>query len=98
MKVEEFILATSGDQPPAGLRAELQALWQLRKGNWERAHAVVQEHDDDLSCAWVHAHIHRIEGDMDNARYWYRRAGRQVETRGLEEEWKALVAHFLVKP
>jgi hypothetical protein len=95
MNVEEFILTTSRDQPPAGLVAVLQALWHVRKGDWGRAHAIVQNHDDDLSCAWVHAHIHRIEGDMGNAGYWYRRVGRQFETRGLEEEWKALVAHFL---
>lgn len=94
MTLEEFTLTTADDHPPEGLGATLRALWHLRKGEWERAHAIVQKEEDD-AAAWVHAHLHRIEGDMDNARYWYRRAGRQVEHRRLEEEWKTLAAHFL---
>lgn len=61
-------------EPPEGWSAPLAALWHLEKGNWQAAHALVQE-DESRAGAWVHAHIHRIEGDHGNARYWYGRAG-----------------------
>jgi hypothetical protein len=95
MDVQEFTLTTSQDAPPPGLMPVLQALWYLRKGNWNRAHAIVQEHEDEPAYALVHAHLHRIEGDLGNAGYWYRRAGKTVSSMAFEEEWKALAAHFL---
>ncbi len=95
MDLQEFTLSTSRDSPPAGLIPALEALWHLRKGDWERAHAIAQEHEDDKAYAAIHAHLHRIEGDLSNAGYWYRRAGRRPADAGLEEEWKALAAHFL---
>jgi len=95
MDLQEFTLTTSRESPPAGLIPALEALWYLRKGDWSRAHSIVQEHEDDRAYAAVHAHLHRIEGDLANAGYWYRRAGRKVADNTLEEEWKSLVAHFL---
>jgi len=95
MDLQEFTLTTSRELPPAGLIPALEALWYLRKGDWDRAHSIVQEHEDDRAYAVVHAHLHRIEGDLANAGYWYRRAGRKVADNTLEEEWKSLVAHFL---
>jgi hypothetical protein len=95
MDVQEFTLTTSQDAPPPALVPVLEALWYLRKGNWERAHAIVQEHEDDQAYALVHAHLHRIEGDLSNAGYWYRRAEKSATNTSLEEEWKTLVAHFL---
>jgi hypothetical protein len=95
MDLQEFTLTTTGDSPPAGLIPALEALWYLRKGNWDRAHAIVQEHEDDKDYAVVHAHLHRIEGDLANAGYWYRRAGKRTSDTALEDEWKSLVAHFL---
>jgi hypothetical protein len=95
MDLQEFTLTTSRDSPPAGLIPALEALWYLRKGDWDRAHAIVQEHEDDNAYALVHAHLHRIEGDLANAGYWYRRAGKKTADAALEEEWKSLVAHFL---
>jgi hypothetical protein len=95
MDLKEFTLTTSRDTPPAGLISALEALWYLRKGDWNRAHAIVQEHEDDSAYALVHAHLHRIEGDLANAGYWYRRAGKKTADTALEEEWKSLVAHFL---
>jgi hypothetical protein len=97
MDLQEFTLTTFRDTPPAGLIPALQALWHLRKGDWDRAHAIVQEHEDDRAYAVIHAHLHRIEGDLANAGYWYRRAGRKTAEAALEEEWKSLVAHFLVE-
>jgi hypothetical protein len=95
MDLQEFTLSTRASAPPAGCTPMLEALWQVRKGNWQRAHEIVQAHEDEAPSAWVHAHLHRIEGDLSNAGYWYRRAGRKAAAGGLEEEWKALVAHFL---
>ena len=95
MNLQEFTLTTLRDSPPAGLIPALEALWYLRKGNWDRAHAIVQKNEDDDVYAWVHAHLHRIEGDLANAGYWYRRAGKKTADAALEEEWKSLVARFL---
>jgi hypothetical protein len=95
MDLQEFTLTTSRDSPPSGLIPVLAALWHARKGDWDRAHAIVQEQDGSQACALVHAHLHRIEGDLANAGYWYRRAGEKTSEATLEEEWKALVAHFL---
>ena len=95
MDVQAFTLTTTQDNPPAGLIPVLEALWYLRKGDWERAHAIVQQHEDEQDHALVHAHLHRIEGDLANARYWYGRAGKDASKVALEEEWKALAARFL---
>jgi len=95
MDLQEFTLTTSRDLPPEGLIPALEALWHLRKGDWDRAHVIVQAHEDDEAYAAIHAHLHRIEGDLANAGYWYRRAGKRAADTGLEEEWKSLVARFL---
>src|SRR4051795_10101323 len=65
----------SGDTPPSTSARALQALWWAARGSWDRAHTLVQ-HDDTKDAAWVHAHLHRVEGDLENASYWYRKAGR----------------------
>lgn len=62
-----------------------QALSRLAAGDWDGAHKMVQD-DPSPEAAWVHAHLHRVEGDLANARYWYRRAGRPEATGGLDEE------------
>jgi hypothetical protein len=97
MDLQEFTLSTNRAAPQADLPPMLHALWHLRKGDWDKAHAIVQEREDEPSSAWVHAHLHRVEGDLSNAGYWYRRAGRKAANSDLEEEWKALVAHFLME-
>lgn len=95
MDLQEFTQSTTGKAPPPGCTPMLEALWHLRKGDWNRAHEIVQAHEDERPSAWVHAHLHRVEGDLSNAGYWYRRAGRKAAQSALEEEWKAIVAHFL---
>ena len=72
----------------------LAALWWAGKEDWNKAHEIVMDHDDPNS-AWVHAHLHRVEGDLSNARYWYRRAGRSPETGDLAAEWTAITAAVL---
>ena len=80
--------------PPAALSPALAALWWLGKDEWEQAHQLVAD-EAGADCAWVHAHIHRIEGDLDNARYWYRRARREPEHGELAAEWAAIAVALL---
>ena len=84
----------SGKKPPSGLSPALAALWWAGKDDWDKAHHIVMS-EDDRDCAWVHAYLHRVEGDRDNARYWYRQARQQPATGGTEAEWAALVAALL---
>jgi hypothetical protein len=77
-------------QPPAGLSLLVQALWWDARGEWDRAHECAQAQEDAAGSA-VHAYLHRKEGDLPNARYWYARAGRPVFAGPLEAEWAALV-------
>jgi hypothetical protein len=74
--------------------ALLHALWHEAHGDWERAHHIAQDIETP-DGAWVHAYLHRKEGDAFNAAYWYRRAGKPVCTSTLEDEWSALVTAFL---
>lgn len=94
MTWQEFDDSLLGDGPPEGLSLYLQALWYEGKGKWERAHEVAQD-IDDRTGAWIHAYLHRKEGDPGNAGYWYRRAGKPVPSSGLEEEYKAMVKALL---
>jgi len=81
--------------PPGGLSGPLIALWHLAKGDWKQAHALVMA-DDSAAAAWVHAHLHRVEGDESNAGYWYRRAGRPHSQAPLDAEWDE-IAIALIK-
>jgi hypothetical protein len=78
------------EAPPAGAAPALRALWFAGRGAWEEAHAVVQD-EADADSAWVHAHLHRQEGDLGNAAYWYRRAGRPEARGSIEDEWAEIV-------
>jgi hypothetical protein len=80
--------------PPPGLSAPLLALWWDARGDWTRAHEAAQAGDNTQS-AWVHAYLHRREGDLANADYWYRRAGRSRPAMPLEAEWAAIAAALL---
>ena len=83
-------------EPPEDLSPILRALWHLGRKQWDRAHAIAQAEDDAESC-WVHAHLHRVEGDLSNAAYWYARAGRRVPSDDLESEWEAIVRELLAR-
>lgn len=80
--------------PPAGLSAALQALWWAASDDWGKAHRIVMN-GQDQDCAWVHAYLHRVEDDLDNARYWYRKARRKPATQALAAEWDEIVAALL---
>jgi hypothetical protein len=93
MNLAEFRASLAQATPPTGVSPALQALWYAAKGDWDRAHEITQPGGPALD--WVHAYLHRVEGDLGNAAYWYRRAGKPVATGALEEEWAALVVAFL---
>jgi hypothetical protein len=94
MTTDEFRASLSGEEPPASLAAPLTALWWDAKGNWARAHALVDELETTDGMA-VHAYLHQKEGEAWNADYWYERAGRRFHREGLEDEWAALVEGLL---
>lgn len=93
MQYTEFIDSFSQATVPDGLSPALQALWYVHQGDWDRAHDITQPGGPALD--WVHAHLHRVEGDLANAAYWYRRAGKPVALIPLDEEWAELVQVFL---
>ncbi len=88
------ISAATDPAPPPYLGGTLQALWCDRRGDWDRAHTLVAE-DDSPEAAWVHAYLHRREGDAANARHWYRRAGKPAGTGPLDAEWEEIAAALL---
>ena len=90
MDLETF-RSTLSEAPPPGLPPALRALWHLGRNEWDAAHAIVQE-QPDRECELVHAHLHRVEGDLSNARYWYARAGAKPYTGALDDEWRELVS------
>lgn len=94
MTIEEFSSTLSGSEPPAGLAPVLVALWHDGRGDWDSAHRVAQDIPDP-DGAWVHAYLHRKEGDAGNAAYWYRRAGQPVATVPLDAEWRQIAVSFL---
>ena len=96
MTVDEFRATLSSTTPPPA-SALLLALWHDARGDWEKAHALAQD-VDDASGAWVHAYLHRKEGDLGNAGYWYRRAKKPVAANALEEEWAATAGALLQAP
>ena len=96
-KAEFLALADSDSQPPDGLSPCLHALLLGRRGAWEESHDIVNAIDTPLG-SWIHAWLHRVEGDLPNANYWYRLAGRSEECGELELEWVALVDAALAPP
>jgi len=81
-------------KPPAGLSPALLALWWAGKDDWDKAHSIVMN-EAVADCAWVHAYLHRMEGDLGNARYWYRQAKREPGTGSMAAEWAAIASALL---
>ena len=94
MDLDGFKASLAQNAPPADLSRVLQALWHAAKGDWHKAHALAQA-QNDAAGAWVHAYLHRVEGDLSNAAYWYRRAGRPQSEARLEAEWDEIAAALL---
>jgi hypothetical protein len=114
MTLAAFKRTLSNRVPPKGLSPPLQALWWAEKGDWNRAHALVnnadgRDEDQTRACpgsgdhsqvgqarlAWVHAHLHRVEGDLMNARYWYGKAGRALAENSLAAERDEIARELL---
>lgn len=92
--LSEFKTSLTLENPPAGLSIQLKSLWYDGKGNWRKAHDLIDQLTDQPS-AWVHAYLHRKEGDSWNADYWYNRARQKRPNVSLDEEWQQLVIAFL---
>jgi hypothetical protein len=94
VKLAEFKASLSGASPAPQLDAPLSALWWAAKGGWDQAHKIVQD-EETADAAWVHAYLHRVEGDLGNAGYWYRRAKKSVASGSLEAEWEEIASALL---
>ena len=92
--MSDFRASLKGAAPAGEPAPPLAALWWAAKGDWEKAHKLVQD-DESADAAWVHAYLHRLEGDLSNAGYWYRRAGQAVAKDTLEAEWERIVTALI---
>jgi hypothetical protein len=96
LELSEFTRSLSHAGPPAAITPILLALWHDARGDWQRAHAIVQS-DGSPAATRVHAYLHRKEGDLSNAEHWYRRAGDAMPTGTLDEEGRNLAALYLAQ-
>ncbi len=94
MDLKKFKDTLENENPPANISNELKALWYDSKDEWNKAHEMVQE-NPSKNAAWVHAYLHRKEGDEGNADYWYRRAQKEFSKLSLQNEWDEIVFYLL---
>jgi hypothetical protein len=94
MIITEFKNTLSGNTPADNLSVYLKALWFDAKGDWEKAHTLIQD-VPDKTAAWIHAYLHRKEGNVWNADYWYTKANRKRPSLSLEQEWEEIVSSLL---
>jgi hypothetical protein len=96
MTLAELQASLSQEAPPSGVPELVRALWDDARGDWERAHRIAQS-VEDAEGAWVHAYLHRKEGDPSNAGYWYSRAGKRRPDVSLAEEWEEIARALLAR-
>jgi hypothetical protein len=96
LDLKSFRESIEKPEPPGGLSLALQALWWDAKGDWEKAHQRAQEREDEAGM-WVHAYLHRKEGDLSNADYWYRRCKKSPPKTSLDQELESLAQAFLAR-
>ena len=94
MILTEFKNTLSGNTPADNLSVYLKTLWFDAKGDWEKAHTLIQDMPDK-TAAWIHAYLHRKEGDIWNADYWYAKAGKKRPSMLLDQEWEEIVSSLL---
>ena len=94
MTSDDFCQSLAATEPPAGLTFALAGLWWDAKGDWTRAHESAQQ-AEGVEGSWVHAYLHRKEGDHSNAAYWYSRAGKSVCREPLDAEWLGIVRELM---
>jgi hypothetical protein len=93
MQLQKYIKSVELNEPPQ-LSIHLLSLWYDAKGDWHKAHSLVDSLQDETAC-WVHAYLHRKEGDLGNAGYWYRNAGKPMPVVSLQQEWEQIVNALL---
>ncbi|HEV8247123.1 MAG TPA: hypothetical protein VGP93_15205 [Polyangiaceae bacterium] len=96
MNFEKFSELIQSESAPEGLSLLLLALWRDARGDWSGAHEAAQE-VEGADGAWVHAYLHRKEGDLANASYWYQQAGRSALTGALDEEWELIARELCTR-
>lgn len=94
MNLASFKQSFNDEEPPPNLSVYAQALWYDAKEDWHKAHTLIQELPDK-NASWIHAYLHRKEGDTWNAAYWYNKAGRTHQNISLDEEWEQMAQTFL---
>ncbi len=94
MTLDEFRKTLAEKSPPRELSPSLRAMWEDANGNWNAAHAIAQD-IDTRAGSWIHGYLHRKEGDLANAGYWYRRAEQAPAHETLDEEWARIVSALL---
>jgi hypothetical protein len=97
MTLAELRESLDASEPPDGLSLELRALWWDAKGDWKQAHDLIND-EPGPNAAWVHAYLHRKEGDLSNARYWYGRVGKPECKDTLDAEWAKIARVMMVVP
>ena len=95
MNYENFIKLTEKTKPPDSLSGIQLALWHAMKNNWDRAHNIVQDINTD-TASWIHAYLHRVEGDLNNANYWYNRAGKKTNE-SLDKELDNIIESVFIQ-
>jgi len=93
LKIKEFEKSLSESSPPSHFSEELKSLWHAKKDHWEEAHSIAQD-IDNANGYWIHAYLHRVEGDLGNANYWYRQSGKAMPSVSLSEELEVLIQSF----
>jgi hypothetical protein len=96
MTLDDFRHSLTAAEPPAGLTLALAGLWWDGKGDWTRAHESAQQ-DEGHDGSWVHAYLHRKEGDQSNAEYWYRRAREPICRGSIDDEWLSILSSLLAR-
>ncbi|MEO6219877.1 MAG: hypothetical protein ABIO81_05575 [Ginsengibacter sp.] len=94
MNLSLFKESLSGNKPPQNLSVYLNALWYDAKGEWDSSHKLIQDVADN-NASWIHAYLHRKEGDMGNADYWYHCAGKEKPDLSLEKEWEEIATSLI---
>lgn len=94
MDLDAFRASLGNPDPPPGLAPALRALWHAGRDDWRRAHQIAQVNETP-DANWVHAHLHRVEGDLSNADYWYARAGRARPDGDMDGEWREIATALL---
>ena len=97
MQLNEFMQSIKKNTPPEGLSESLKAMWYARKENWDKAHNIAQSISTELG-SWIHAYLHRVEGDLSNADYWYKRAGKPPHSGSTEAEADEIIQYIFESP